>query len=147
MLPLKRQSCSHCTGHCLGTDNWFPLGMLCLAVLEIVSMSCKDTVLQMFASLLFGACIMHFHRNQSRWDFRVPRTDQLIRLHLKYLIVCTIEIRVTLSLKYVFFKHSNLGCLECGSNLRARDSPSLYQMCFPGLEITIPQDLGENKAQ
>lgn len=44
----------------------FRLEMLCLARLELLFLSHKHTVLQMFASLLFGACILHFHRNQSR---------------------------------------------------------------------------------
>lgn len=44
----------------------FHLEMLCLALLELVSLSYKHIMLQMFASLLFGACILHFHRNQSR---------------------------------------------------------------------------------
>lgn len=44
----------------------FHLEMLCLALLELLFLSYKHTVLQMFASLLFGACILHFHRNQSR---------------------------------------------------------------------------------
>lgn len=66
-----------------------PKVQLCLADLELAPLACKDIVLQMFASHLFGACVMRSHRNQSRWDLGVPRAGPLIRLHLTYLIVCT----------------------------------------------------------
>lgn len=54
---------------------------------------------------------------------------------------------LTLSLKCIFFKCPNWGCLDCGSNLKARDCPSWFHAGFPGLGITTFWNLEPSKGQ
>lgn len=90
MLPLKRWSCSYCMKQL--SEHWVPCLETFVLLFQNKCPCLVETVFQMFASPLFGACIMHSHRNQSTWDLGVPRAGALIRWHQKYLIVCTGEI-------------------------------------------------------